>query len=125
MLEVAIAYFVSAIFVGCVLLLTVFGASVLRGRVGIRARVVMIVLGTLLIGISGLEKMGWAARPWAVGSPAQHFDDILFRVVWLTGIGLNFMGSLLWLVNRPEPSRSSAREASRVEEAPPELVHGL
>jgi|SRR5215467_14436773 len=124
MLDVAIAYFVSTIAVGCVLLVTLVAASALRSRIGVHARVVLILLGTFLIGIAGFEKLGWAARPWAVGSPAQQFDDIMFRVVWLTGIGLTFMGWMLWLVNRRESSRSTVSESSRVTPHP-ELVPGL
>jgi hypothetical protein len=125
MLEVAIAYFVSTIAVGCVLLVTAFGASLLRGRIGIRGQVVLTLLGTLLIGIAGLEKMGWAARPWSAGSPAQHFDDIMFRLVWLTGIGLNFLALMVWLASRREPSRCSETETSRIKPERHELVHGL
>jgi hypothetical protein len=102
MLDVAAQYLISAIAVGCALLVAILVASLARSRPGVRGRLALALLGTLLVGIAGFEKMGWSARPWALGSPAQYFDDVMFRVVWLTGISFIFIGGLARLLERRE-----------------------
>src|SRR5215469_7073543 len=101
MLEVASAYLLATVLVGCALLAAVAIALVVGRRAGIHGRIALLVVGVLLLGISGLERAGWSARPWRVGSPAQEFDDLLFRVVWLTGAGFIFLAAALRLIQKP------------------------
>ena len=114
MSEVASAYLVATLFVGCVLVVALLIASAIRNRLGARGRLTLILFGTLLIGIAALERVGWPVHPWQPGSPAQHFDDLLFRILWLGGLGVLFVAC--WaagMQQRQAPPRSAS---SRSEE---------
>ncbi|HEY7335281.1 MAG TPA: hypothetical protein VH639_10375 [Bryobacteraceae bacterium] len=115
MLEVAAAYLLSSVLILCVLCL-----GSLIGFIAIRVNserfpLYLFLIGAILIGIAGLEKMGWAVRPWAVGSPAQQFDDLLFRIVWLAGFGFIFTG---WAAQY----RMRRRSAAESQEAVPDSI---
>ena len=106
MLEVGSAYLLAALLVGCALLIALVIALVVKHRAAVRGRLALMLIGMLLLAIAGLEKMGWSSRPWQLGSPAQDFDDFLFRVVWLTGAGFMFLAGIAWfLERRPDRSR--------------------
>ena len=106
MLEVGSAYLLSALLAGCALLAALIVALLVRHRAGIRGQLALALLGLLVLAIAGLEKMGWSSRPWQLGSPAQQFDDFLFRVVWLAGAGFVFIAGLMsFLERRPERPR--------------------
>jgi hypothetical protein len=113
MLEVALQYLISAIAVGCVLFLVILVTSLASSRAGVRGRLAFALLGTLLVDIAGFEKMGWLSRSWGLGSPAQHFDDVMFRVVWLTGVGFMFIGGMIRLLERREALPRAQMQADR------------
>jgi hypothetical protein len=124
MLEVVSAYLFAAalvLAVLCVAILAALAASPSRrGRLPLTIR----IAGMVLIAIGGLEKMGWASRPWAPGSPAQYFDDLVFRIVWLAGFGLVFAAWMMRSRMRREPSLHESHESTHhwAKPAPPKVV---
>jgi hypothetical protein len=49
------------------------------------------LIGIVIVAIALLEKAGWSVRPWSLGSPAAAFNDLLFRVLFLIGVGFLFV----------------------------------
>jgi hypothetical protein len=103
MVEVSGSYIVSVLLVAFVLVISVALGFVLR-RQGRRARLFFNVAGTLLIGVAVLEKIGWSVHPWVAGSPAQAWDDTLFRILWLIGLGLLLIS---WTISFYTPESGS------------------
>jgi hypothetical protein len=58
------------------------------------------LIGIAILAIAVLEKAGWSVRPWTAGSPAAAFNDTLFRILALTGVGLLFVSWTIALGNR-------------------------
>jgi K+-transporting ATPase A subunit len=86
--DVLLAYAISALLVAIV-----FVAAFLLRSVLARARFLNLV-GLVIVAIALLEKAGWSARPWTLGSPAAAFNDLLFRILLLVGFGLLFVAQL-------------------------------
>jgi hypothetical protein len=84
--EVLFAYAISALLVAIV-----FVIAFVLGRALSGARPFLNLIGMLIVAIAVLEKAGWSVRPWTAGSPAQAFNDLLFRVLLLVGFGLLFV----------------------------------
>jgi len=86
MSEVIGAYLIAALLVAIVFVIAFVLGLAFRG-----ARPVLNVIGVAIVAIALLEKAGWSARPWTVGSPAAAFNDLLFRVLFLVGVGFLFV----------------------------------
>jgi hypothetical protein len=71
----------------------------LRGA-SYRSRLLLNLIGIAILSIAVLEKAGWSVRPWTAGSPAAAFNDTLFRILALTGVGLLFVSWTIALGNR-------------------------
>jgi hypothetical protein len=124
MLEVTAAYLLSAVLILCVLCLgSLIGSIAIRAN-SERFSLYVFLIGAILIGVAGLEKMGWTVRPWAVGSPAQRFDDLLFRIVWLAGFGFIFTGwTARYRMRRRLAAESREAMPGSIERAPvPKVV---
>ena len=80
--DVLLAYAVAALLVAIV-----FVVAFLIGRAVQGGRFAGLV-GLVIIGLALLEKAGWSVRPWTHGSPAEAFNDLLFRILFLAGFGL-------------------------------------
>jgi hypothetical protein len=126
MLQVVSAYLLATVLVlvvVCVAVLIALAAKSSRWR---RFHLFLSIIGTILIAIGGLEKMGWTTRPWSLGSPAQHFNDLLFRIVWLAGFGFLFVAWTIRMRMRREPlpheSYDRERTAERLEPVSPKVV---
>ena len=86
--DVLLAYAIAALLVAIVFV----AAFLLRSALA-RARFLNLV-GLVIVAIALLEKAGWSARPWTLGSPAAAFNDLLFRILLLVGFGLLFVAQL-------------------------------
>ncbi|HTW68195.1 MAG TPA: hypothetical protein VME17_26450 [Bryobacteraceae bacterium] len=86
--DVLLAYAIAALLVAIVFVV----AFLLRSALA-RARFLNLV-GLVIVAIALLEKAGWSARPWTLGSPAAVFNDLLFRIFFLVGFGLIFCAQL-------------------------------
>jgi hypothetical protein len=84
--DVLLAYAISALLVAVVFIIAFVVASAFSG-----GRAFLNLAGMLVIAIALLEKAGWSARPWTLGSPAAALNDLLFRVLLLVGFGLLFI----------------------------------
>lgn len=84
--EVLFAYLIAALLVAIVFVIAFVIARAFHG-----ARPVLNVIGILIVAIALLEKVGWSTRPWTAGSPAAAFNDLLFRVLFLVGVGFFFV----------------------------------
>ncbi len=84
--DVLLAYSIAALLVAIV-----FVIAFLIGRAFRGARPFLNLIGIVLVAIALLEKAGWSSRPWTAGSPAAAFNDLLFRVVFLIGVGFLFV----------------------------------
>ena len=84
--DVLLAYSIAALLVAIVFVIAFLIGLVLRG-----AGPFLNLIGILLVAIAVLEKAGWSTRPWTAGSPAAAFNDLLFRVVFLVGVGFLFV----------------------------------
>ena len=84
--DVLLAYAVSALLVAVVFVIAFVVASAFQG-----GRAFLNLAGMVIIAIALLEKAGWSARPWSLGSPASAFNDLLFRILLLVGFGLLFI----------------------------------
>ena len=80
--DVLLAYSIAALIVAIVFVVAFFiGKAINAGRlVGL--------VGLVVIAIALFEKAGWAVRPWSHGSPAEAFNDLIFRILFLVGFGL-------------------------------------
>jgi hypothetical protein len=80
--DVLLAYSIAALLVAIVFVVAFFiGKAVHAGRFAG-------LVGLVLIAIALFEKTGWSVRPWTHGSPAEAFNDLLFRILFLAGFGL-------------------------------------
>ena len=84
--DVLLAYAVSALLVAVVFIIAFVVASAFSG-----GRAFLNLAGMVILAIALLEKAGWSARPWSLGSPAAAFNDLLFRILLLVGFGLLFI----------------------------------
>ena len=80
--DVLLAYALSAL-----LVVIVFVVAFLIGR-SLRAGRFVGFVGLVLLALALFEKVGWSVRPWTHGSPAEAFNDLLFRILFLVGFGL-------------------------------------
>ncbi len=84
--DVLLAYAIAALLVAVVFVVAFFvGKAVGAGRHFLN------LIGLILVAIALFEKVGWSVRPWTAGSPAAAFNDLLFRVLFLVGVGLLFV----------------------------------
>ncbi len=83
--DVLVAYAVAALLVAIVFIAAFAFRSVLA-----RVRFLNLV-GLFLVAVALLEKGGWSAHHWTPGSPAATFDDLIFRILLLVGVGLLFV----------------------------------
>jgi hypothetical protein len=90
MSEVFGAYSIAVLLVAIVFVIALVLGFTLRGA-SYRARLLLNLVGIVILGTAVLEKAGWSVRPWSAGSPAAAFNDTLFRVLALAGIGLLFL----------------------------------
>jgi hypothetical protein len=81
--DVLLAYGIAALLVAIVFIIAFF----LRSAFAQSARFLNLI-GLVLVAIALLEKAGWSHHPWTVGSPADAFNDLLFRILFLVGFGL-------------------------------------
>jgi len=93
--EVVGAYFVAVLLVAVVFVIGILVGFALRGA-SYRTRLLLNLIGIVVLGTAVLEKAGWSVRPWSAGSPAAAFNDMLFRVLALTGLGFLFIS---WTIN--------------------------
>jgi hypothetical protein len=96
--DVLLAYAIAALLVAIVFVLAFLVGLALRDALP-RSRVMLTMIGGVLLAIALLEKAGWSARPWTLGSPAAGFNDLLFRVLFLVGFGLLFVSWTIALRN--------------------------
>src|SRR5258708_789721 len=99
MSEVIGAYLIAVLLVAVVFVIAFLVGYTLRGA-SYRSRLVLNLVGAVILATSVLEKAGWSVRPWTLGSPAAAFNDTLFRIVFLTGVGLLFVSWTIALSNR-------------------------
>jgi hypothetical protein len=85
--DVLLAYSVSALLVAIVLVVAFLTGLSMRGASS-RTRVLLNLAGGVILAIALLEKAGWSARPWTLGSPAAAFNDLLFRILFLLGFAV-------------------------------------
>lgn len=90
MIEIFTSYIISAILIASVFAISLLLGLTLAGR-SRRARLLFGLAGIVLIAVAALEKLGWTVRPWTHGSPAEALNDLTFRLVFLTGLGLLFL----------------------------------
>jgi hypothetical protein len=126
MLEVVSAYLLATVLVLAVLCVAVLIALAAKSSRWGRFHRFLSMIGTMLIAVGGLEKMGWTTRPWSLGSPAQHLNDLLFRIVWLAGFGFLFVAWTIRMRMRREPlpheSYSRERTTEPLEPVSPKVV---
>jgi hypothetical protein len=84
--EVLFAYAIAALLVAIVLVIAFVIGRAFRG-----AQPFLNLVGIVIVAIALLEKAGWSVRPWSLGSPAAAFNDLLFRVLFLAGVGFLFV----------------------------------
>ena len=99
MSEVISAYFIAVLLVAVVFVIAFLIGYALRGA-SYRSRLLLNLIGIAIIATAVLEKAGWSVRPWTVGSPAAAFNDTLFRIIALTGVGFLFVSWTIALGNR-------------------------
>jgi hypothetical protein len=99
MSEVISAYFIAVLLVAIVFVIAFLIGYTLRGA-SYRTRLLLNVVGIVVLGTAVLEKAGWSVRPWTSGSPAAAFNDTLFRILALTGLGFLFVSWTFSIVNR-------------------------
>jgi hypothetical protein len=88
--EVFGAYSIAALLVVVVFVVAFVLGLVLRGA-AYRTRLFLNLIAIVILAIAVLEKAGWSVRPWTLGSPAAAFNDTLFRILLLVGVGLLFV----------------------------------
>jgi hypothetical protein len=99
MSEVIGAYFIAVLLVAIVFVIAFLIGYTLRGA-SYRLQLLLNLIGIVILAVAVLEKAGWSVRPWSAGSPAAAFNDTLFRVLALTGLGLLFVSWTIALGNR-------------------------
>ncbi len=93
------AYLIAALLVAIAFVVAFVIGYALRGA-SYRARLFLNLIGSVLLATAILEKAGWSVRPWTSGSPAAAFNDTLFRVLALVGVGFLFVSWTIALGNR-------------------------
>lgn len=99
MSEVFGAYFIAVLLVAVVFVIAFLIGYTLRGA-SYRMQLLLNLIGIVILAIAVLEKAGWSVRPWTAGSPAAAFNDTLFRILALTGVGFLFVSWTIALGNR-------------------------
>jgi hypothetical protein len=99
MSEVIGAYFIAVLLVAIVFVIAFLVGYALRGA-SYRTRLLLNLIGIVILAIAVLEKAGWSVRLWTAGSPAASFNDALFRILFLVGVGLLFISWTMALGNR-------------------------
>ena len=99
MSEVISAYLIAVLPVAIVFVIAFLIGYTLRGA-SYRTRLVLNLIGIVVLGTAVLEKAGWSVRPWTLGSPAAAFNDTLFRILFLVGVGFLFISWTIALGNR-------------------------
>jgi hypothetical protein len=97
--EVISAYLIAVLLVAIVFAIAFLIGYTLRGA-SYRTQLLFNLIGIVILAIAVLEKAGWSVRPWSSGSPAAAFNDTLFRVLALTGLGFLFVSWIIALGNR-------------------------
>jgi hypothetical protein len=97
--EVFGAYSIAVLLVAIVFVVAFVLGLVLRGA-SYRTRLFLNLIGILILAIAVLEKAGWSVRPWSLGSPAAAFNDTLFRILLLVGVGFLFVSWTIAVGNR-------------------------
>jgi hypothetical protein len=97
--EVISAYLIAVLLVAIVFAIAFLIGYTLRGA-SYRTQLLFNLIGIVILAIAVLEKAGWSVRPWSAGSPAAAFNDTLFRVLALTGLGFLFVSWIIALGNR-------------------------
>jgi len=82
---------IGAYLIAVLLVAIVFVIAFVLGLAFPGARPFLNVIGLAIVAIALLEKAGWSVRPWTAGSPAAAFNDLLFRVLFLVGVGFLFV----------------------------------
>lgn len=101
--EVLAAYSIAILLVAIILILAFLIGRSMRGA-SHRTRAFLNLIGGVILAVALLEKAGWSVRPWAAGSPAAYFNDVVFRVLLLAGFGLLFVSWTAALADRsPRP----------------------
>lgn len=93
--DVLLAYSIAALLVALV-----FIVAFVLGLVFSGSRPFLNIIGMVIVAIALLEKAGWSARPWTLGSPAAVFNDLLFRVLLLAGFGFLFVSGSIAIRTR-------------------------
>jgi hypothetical protein len=97
--EVIGAYFIAVLLVAIAFVIAFLIGYALRGA-SYRTRLLLNLIAMVILATAVLEKAGWSVRPWSAGSPAAAFNDTLFRVLALVGVGLLFVSWTIALGNR-------------------------
>jgi hypothetical protein len=93
--DVLLAYSIAALLVALV-----FVVAFVLGLAFHGAWPFLNIIGMVILAIALLEKVGWSARPWTIGSPAAAFNDLMFRVLLLTGFGFLFVSGSIAIRTR-------------------------
>jgi len=88
--EVIGAYSIAVLLVAIVFVVAFLIGYALRGA-SYRTRLLLNLIAMVILATAVLEKVGWSVRPWTAGSPAAAFNDLLFRVLFLVGVGFLFV----------------------------------
>jgi hypothetical protein len=99
MSEVIGAYFIAVLLVAVVFVIAFLVGYTLRGA-SYRTRLLLNLIGMVVLATAVIEKAGWSVRPWTAGSPAAAFNDSLFRILFLVGVGFLFVSWTIALGNR-------------------------
>src|SRR5271156_6536359 len=99
MSEVISAYFIAVLLVAVVFVIAFLIGYMLRGA-SYRTRLLLNLIGAVILATAVIEKAGWSIRPWTAGSPAAAFNDSLFRILFLVGVGFLFVSWTIALGNR-------------------------
>jgi hypothetical protein len=114
MIEVASSYLDSLILVAFVFAISAFLGYALNGKPR-RTRLLFNLAGLLFIAIAGLEKIGWTVHPWSTGSPAEVWNDLLFRIFFLAGLALLFVSWTQAFLEGGSRGPAKKRDESQVE----------
>ncbi|MBV9770352.1 MAG: hypothetical protein JOZ32_12325 [Bryobacterales bacterium] len=93
------AYVIAALLVAVVFVVAFLIGYALRAASD-GTRLFLNLIGLVIVAIAVLENAGWSVRPWTAGSPAAAFNDTLFRILLLVGVGFLFVSWTIALANR-------------------------
>jgi hypothetical protein len=97
--EVLGAYSIAVLLVAIVFVIAFVLGLMLRGA-SYRTRLFLNLIGMVIVAVAVLEKAGWSVRPWSLGSPAAAFNDSLFRILLLVGVGFLLVSWTIAVGNR-------------------------